>query len=65
MDGQEKALFPIAWRRTKQDLVLRACKRDCNGMAQVNRALLIWQSISRKTQRASGTTENGIRKLVN
>ena len=39
----EKALFPKAWRHTKQGLVLRACNQDCNGMAQAKCALLIWQ----------------------
>ena len=65
MDGQEKALFLEAWRHTKQDLDLRACNQDCNGMAQAKCALFIWQSISRNFMISSKILLVGLLKIRN
>ena len=50
MDGQEKALFPIAWRRTKQDLVLSLQTRLQRYGAGKSRALDMAKYITENTK---------------
>ena len=49
MDGQKKALFPIAWRRTKQDLVLSLQRLQRYGAGK-SRALDMAKYITENTK---------------
>ena len=65
MDGQEKSPVSESLAAHETGLGFESLQSRLQRYGAGKMRALIWQSISRKTQRASGTTENGIQKLVN